>query len=401
MPYKIRRLIMSDGERYCLIVNKVDEMPLYYPNLFLTSFLRKKGTSVSTLEIASTNIIVFIRFLNGNKIELEQRISNGQYSNLVEIEGLVETLRRNFSGLKTNNKVLPINNHVAKGTFGYRIHTICAYLKWLCDIIHKSKGINDKRKVNSFINNIRANKPNPNSYKNFKPIEKTLNDEQIHKLFNLLDIDNPENPFSADVRFRNRLLFLVLYHLGIRAGELLNLQISDFDFVKKILTIKRRHDDKKDIRKIQPLVKTLSREIPLKEELIDAVYDYIFNDREKHAKNKTHDYLFITHGNGKNEGEPLTVHAYEKVISTIKVKDLILNNLSGHMLRHSWNYAFSRSISKEKLRTCSEDKLRNYLMGWSDNSNMCEVYNRKFLVENEKEVIQSLYDYRNKILEGN
>lgn len=71
------------------------------------------------------------------------------------------------------------------------------------------------------------------------------------------------------------------------------------------------------------------------------------------------------------------------------------------MLRHTWNYSFSKSISKGKLKTCSEDKLRNYLMGWSDNSNMCEIYNRKFLVENEKEVVQSLYDYRNEILKGN
>ncbi|WGK57176.1 site-specific integrase [Pantoea sp. SS70] len=391
---------MSDGERYCLIVNKGDDMPLYYPNLFITSVLRKKRVSVSTVEIASSNIIALMRFLNRNKIDLEERISTGQYFTLVEIEDLVEVLRRNLSDLKKKKKLLPIDNHVAKGTFGYRIHTICTYLKWLCDIIHKANGINDKRKVNSFIDNIKANKPNPKSYKNFKAKEKTLNDEQIFTLFNLLEIDNNENPFSSDVRLRNRLVFLLLYHLGIRAGELLNLKIIDFDFVKKIVTIKRRHDDKSDIRKIQPLVKTLSREIPLKEELIDAVYDYVFNDREEHAKNKIHDYLLVTHGNGKNKGEPLTVHAYEKIISTIKDKNFILNNLSGHMLRHSWNYAFSRSVSKDKLKTCSEDKLRNYLMGWSDNSKMCEVYNRKFLVETEKEVIKSLYDYRNRILAG-
>lgn len=401
MPYKIKRLIMSDGERYCLIVNKEDDMPLYYPNLFMTSVLRKKGASVSTLEIASTNLVVLMRFLNRNKIDLEKRILNREYLTLFEKEELVDTFRRNFSGLKDNNKVLSINRDVAKGTYGYRIHTTCTYIRWLCDIIHKSNNINDKQKVTTFINGIRANKPNPNSYKNYKPKEKTLKDEQIYILFNLLEVDNTDNPFSVDVRFRNRLVFLLLYHLGIRAGELLNLRIADFDFLKKTLTIKRRHDDKSDVRKVQPLVKTLSREIPLRDDLIDAVYHYIFNDRERHSKNKSHDYLLITHGNGRNEGEPLTVHAYEKLISTIKTKDSNLNNLSGHMLRHTWNYSFSKSISKGKLKTCSEDKLRNYLMGWSDNSNMCEIYNRKFLVENEKEVVQSLYDYRNEILKGN
>ena len=55
MPYKIKRLIMSDGERYCLIVNKHDQMPVYYPNLFMTAVLRKKRFSTTKMSIAEAH----------------------------------------------------------------------------------------------------------------------------------------------------------------------------------------------------------------------------------------------------------------------------------------------------------------------------------------------------------
>ncbi|WP_261641520.1 site-specific integrase [Erwinia mallotivora] len=208
------------------------------------------------------------------------------------------------------------------------------------------------------------------------------------------------NPFTVNVRKRNRLIFLLLYHLGIRSGELLNLKINDFDLVKKTVSITRRPNDKSDTRKNQPLVKTYGRTIPITNEIIDVITDYIFFDRDLNAKNKAHDFLLVIHGNSRNRGEPLTTHAYEKIISTIKSADESLKHLSGHMLRHSWNYAFSRSLANSGISYESEDKLRKYLMGWSKKSTMCEVYNKKYISEKEKECIKSLYEFRDKVIKG-
>lgn len=42
---------MDTGERFCIITDKVSKMPLYYPCLYISSELRKKNESISTIEL--------------------------------------------------------------------------------------------------------------------------------------------------------------------------------------------------------------------------------------------------------------------------------------------------------------------------------------------------------------
>lgn len=105
---------------------------------------------------------------------------------------------------------------------------------------------------------------------------------------------------------------------GLRAGELLNLKVNDLNPRDYTLSIFRRHDCIEDRRLNQPLVKTGEREIPLSDELALEILDYINNYRNKYTKKKKHDFLFVTHSSCKTVGEPLSVSAYEKIISTIK-----------------------------------------------------------------------------------
>lgn len=103
----------------------------------------------------------------------------------------------------------------------------------------------------------------------------------------------------------------------MRAGELLNLKVNDLNLRNNTLSIFRRHDCIEDRRLNQPLVKTGERIIPLSDELVMEIFDYIQTCRSKITKKK-HDFLFVTHSAGKTVGEPLSVSAYEKIISTIK-----------------------------------------------------------------------------------
>lgn len=75
--------------------------------------------------------------------------------------------------------------------------------------------------------------------------EKSLNEEEIKVLFRLLEIGGIKNPFHKEVQVRNRLIFTLLLNLGLRAGELLNLKIDDFDLRDNTLSVVRRHDSKR------------------------------------------------------------------------------------------------------------------------------------------------------------
>ncbi|EKT7846756.1 site-specific integrase, partial [Escherichia coli] len=372
----------------------------YYQNLFLTTDIRNRGATASTMEIVATNLLIFSNFLDGRGIDIIERVELKKYLSVAEIDDLVRYAKQRFDRLKIINIKSTNYRFIAKRTFSYRIHVFSRYLKWLCGLVHSSKGIHAKYEVDVFIESIRAHIPRNSSLNMNEISEKSLNEEEIKVLFRLLEIGGIENPFHKEVQVRNRLIFTLLLNLGLRAGELLNLKIDDFDLRDNTLSVVRRHDSKEDGRSYQPLVKTGERVIPLSDELAREIFDYISNSREKMTKRKKHNFLFVAHCTGKNAGEPLSISAYEKVISTLKRASPELYNLSGHRLRHSWNYMYSKGIEGAELEYNRRKDLRNYLMGWSKESIMCDRYNYKYISQQEKDVVLKVYKSVSKIISG-
>lgn len=93
-----------------------------------------------------------------------------------------------------------------------------------------------------------------------------------------------KNIYSLRVRKRNELIIILLYSLGLRKGELLNIRVSDIKFEDNMISITRRHDDKYDGRVKQPLVKTLERDLKVSDWIINKIHDYITTDRREYIK---------------------------------------------------------------------------------------------------------------------
>lgn len=397
MSYKIKKFVMSNGERGCLILDRETQLPVYYQNLYLTTNVRNRSATASTIEIVATNLLILSNFLKSRNINIIDRIETKGFLNVAEVDDLIRYARQRFDKQKITNVRLIKMEQVAKKTFSYRIHVFSSYLNWLCGLLHSIKGIHAKYEVECFIENIKAHLPLNKSLGVNDRKDKSLSEEQIKTLFKLLEVGGSQNPFQKDVQVRNRLIFTLLLNCGLRAGELLNLKVNDLNPRDYTLSIFRRHDCIEDRRLNQPLVKTGEREIPLSDELAMEVLDYINNYRNKYTKKKTHDFLFVTHSSCKTIGEPLSVSAYEKIISTIKKSSPVLKNLSGHKLRHSWNYFYSNEIDDSNLDISRKSGLRCYLMGWSKDSRMSENYNFKHISIKEKEVIEKVYDSLRKI----
>lgn len=400
MSYKIKKFLMSNGERGCLILDKETQLPVYYQNLYLTTNVRNRSATASTIEIVATNLLILSNFLKSRNINIINRIEIKGFLSVAEVDDLIRYARQRFDKQKITNVRVIKMEQVAKRTFSYRIYVFSNYLNWLCGLIHSINGIHAKYEVESFIESIKAHLPRNKSLSMNDRKDKSLSKEEIKKLFELLEIEGSQNPFQKDVQVRNRLIFTLLLNCGLRAGELLNLKVNDLNPRDYTLSIFRRHDCIEDRRLNQPLVKTGEREIPLSDELALEILDYINNYRNKYTKKKKHDFLFVTHSSCKTVGEPLSVSAYEKIISTIKKSSPELKNLSGHKLRHSWNYFYSSEIDDSNLDISRKSGLRCYLMGWSKDSKMSENYNFKHISIKEKEVIGRVYDSLRKIIKG-
>jgi len=58
---KQKAFVMGSGERYCLLVER-SGLPLYYPNLYITTQVRNKSLSFSAMESTLSGISVLNRF---------------------------------------------------------------------------------------------------------------------------------------------------------------------------------------------------------------------------------------------------------------------------------------------------------------------------------------------------
>jgi site-specific recombinase XerD len=126
---------------------------------------------------------------------------------------------------------------------------------------------------------------------------------------------------------RNLAAMLLLFSTGMRASELLSLQVSDLDWEKGLITIRRAKGGK-------------TRMVPLAGKAEKALDRYLTHRKRPHGE-----YVFLT-----QLGEPMTYDALHQVFRYLTTKTGIKCN--PHKWRHSAAIQYLRSGGRvEELRT--------------------------------------------------
>lgn len=403
---------MTSGERYCLLVDALSGLPLFYPNLFVTTQSRNRSLSYSSMEATLSSLSVLLRYLEERGEKIENRFQKGDLFKEHELDALrdfcqikfrAQTAKKDSNGIFTLSELREFDKKVSSQTEYVRLTVIAQYIKWLAEqFVGSSKDKLVVLQIGKMEKGLKARRPvkkNRNAEHNVKG----LDEGQIALVFELFRPDSELNPFADEsVRIRNRLIFLMLYHLGIRGGELLNIRIRDIDFGKNQLVIVRRADEKDDPRTYQPLVKTLDRRLPMKDTLVQEIHHYILNGRKNIPNSTKNDFLFVTHKFGPTQGQPLSKSGYQKVIDVVRTASAALFNLTGHQLRHSWNEAFSNQMDamNESPSQEQQEKMRSYLMGWKEGSGTANHYNKRFVRKKANEAALKLQQGMVRVPEG-
>ncbi|MHB1664809.1 MAG: tyrosine-type recombinase/integrase [bacterium] len=398
--YSIKSFIMSNGERYCLLVDL--GVPLFYPNLYMTTQVRNRSLSYSAMETSLTGISILLEFMRERNQLINERFKKGLFLDLNEIDAL-----RDHCQLMIRTKTNPHNSKiflskkyfkeqnrmVSSRTEYHRLTVIAHYVEWLAVYLSENNHTAEQRKlIEKMVRAIKSRRPLRKS-RNQELSDKGLSEKQLELLFELFRPESDLNPFKdKSVRIRNRLIFLMLYYLGLRGGELLNIRIRDIDFSNGQLVIARRADEKDDPRTDQPLVKTLDRRMPMKESLVKEIHNYILNERKYIPNAKKHDFLFVTHKAGLTCGQPISKSSYNKIIHIIRNVSPILYGFTGHSLRHTWNERFSNLMDQmnEPPDEARQEQTRSYLMGWREGSGTAATYNKRFIKRKAQEVAVEL-----------
>ena len=149
------------------------------------------------------------------------------------------------------------------------------------------------------------------SLKRKKTLPKYLSIEEVDKL---LDI-KLETPFD----YRNKTMLEVLYATGLRASELINLDLNNIDLKNMIVNVYGKGSKE--------------RIVPLSKIAVNFLDIYINNYRDKlFVKNqKPTDALFLN-----NHGKRITRQGLYKMIGETARKQGIQKEITPHVLRHSF-----------------------------------------------------------------
>ncbi|MHC6223734.1 tyrosine-type recombinase/integrase [Pseudomonas sp. X10] len=393
----IKHIQFRHGERHKLLVSAQTGIPLYYPSLFITTHVRAGGFSVSTVQAALEAVKVLYAWQAFQGIDLEALFSTGRLLQREEITSLVafsaRLLRKERRQQTAKVLTLKLNagRTVARNTCNVsaqtqftRISTISKYLGFLAETLRVGRVSSAAQsQVSAMVERLNACRPKVRNITAVDRDEKGLDLDIVDQVLECLLPEHPQNPFSdKGVQQRNHLIITLLRYLGIRRGELLNLRVEDVDFSKAVIKVVRRADSPLDSRRHQPLVKTAQRNIPINDALQKTLSDYILHCRANFRQARKHPYLFVAHKAGPSQGNPLSNSSFGKIMATIQGVANGFEVIHAHAFRHTWNYTFSKIIDEAASVTPEqEQKIRAYLMGWSETSDTVNTYNKRHIKE--------------------
>ncbi|WP_404356880.1 tyrosine-type recombinase/integrase [Cytobacillus firmus] len=137
---------------------------------------------------------------------------------------------------------------------------------------------------------------------------------------------------NESLKFRNRLMFKLLYETGYRVSELLHLKIDDFDYPDPTEKTGKIYLIERDTEPPDRQLKTGERTTPVSSKLLQELDDYILYHRpEKEGIN----YIFVSHSKA-NLGEAIGRATVEGILKEIELaSELRFIRLTPHALRHT------------------------------------------------------------------
>lgn len=403
LGYRVANLRLQSGERLPLLLNSDTGAPLWGPALFVITQLRASNLAARTLQQATRAIMFGLQALNHLGIDLEYRLTRGGLLTLDELDALSDLLGLSQEALDqltqkpsipSSIKRRPVSlerarmrtksndqpSVVAPGTKGIRLLYLRDYIKWLTSrrllsLDHRDpirRALSDA--LNQFVERIDARMP-VRMAQDDSHAREGLDLDMQRRILEVIDPNSPENPWkNQHVRLRNQLIFMWLLGLGLRRGELLGVKLSDIDLRSCHVQIVRRADDPEETRRDEPAVKTRGRLLAIDRDLAELTRAYVHGPRRSIKEARRHPFLLVATGTGA----PLTTSGLSKLFIELRSKVPGLpDELSPHVLRHTWNERFSELMDSRGVAPEEEEKLRKQQMGWSDRSKMSAVYTRR------------------------
>lgn len=396
--YAVRTLVLQSGERFPILLNRETGSPLFEPTVYALTELRARNLAAATIEQALRAVLVLYRFTDSRGIDLAARLAEGRLLQLGEVDELARDCRLPLGASSDSHASAAVSAlrvpsadsvwmragkapiDVDAGTAALRLRYIRDYIRWLATdrlqhLERSEAAYTILLDESELVVRLLGQRIPSSASRDFVGQRQGLSSETRERLDEVIHPSSLENPWKgAHARERNALIVRWLKALGLRRGELLGIRIPDINFQANEVRITRHADDPDDPRTRQPNTKTYGRLVPLNDELAQLTRQYIMGVRRVFAGARKHDFLFVANGTGA----PLTLGAMNHIFTVLRRKCPDLpDDLSPHVLRHTWNDHFSELMDEKGVPEEIEHKMRSRLMGWSETSKTATTYTRR------------------------
>jgi integrase len=390
MDYTIKTFIANDGERFSQLYEAGEPgFPLFYPTAYIARSIRP-STTHETQKVYLATIKRICEWEFSRNIDLATCFHSRKFLSAIQIDDLSDFLRASKLGSKGSVISSPkYNTYVAYAA---------GYIRWLAQEVITDSNTRNVRdaveKQNNMLLKKKRRKAGSKSARDRRVVTTKLPSQSRNKLLDLFDqpFDSLRKPQDRGSRLRNVVMLRVLYETGMRSGELLSLKLKNFIEAggddSAYLDIDRNHHDAIDTRLHQPVAKTLGRRVPISRSLEEQLTEYRNNWRAEIPRVgfSDEDYIFIVHRGGHSQGKALPKTAFSSGLANLKQIFNSLMPIYPHLLRHDWNYRFSKQADYEGMSLEEERTLREQLMGWAPDSAMSRRYNLRHIEKKSHEI---------------
>jgi len=389
MKYTVKTFITNSGERFSQLYEAdTPGFPLFYPTAFIARSIRPSATH-ETQKVYLAAIKRVSEWESRRNIDLASRFHNRSFFSAAEIDDLTNYLRK--------RKLSDKGSVISSPKYNTYVAYAAAYLRWLALEVINDSNTRDARDAietqDTMLLKKKRRKTGSKCAHEQTILAARLSPEARNQL-----LDCFEQPFTGirkpqdfGPRLRNLVMLRIIYETGIRLGELLSLKLKSFIEASggdsAYLHIQRNHHDAVDTRLNQPAAKTLGRIVPISERLEDQLKEYRDNWRSEIPRVgfSDEDFIFVVHRGGRSQGKALQKTAFGTGLINLKRSYPALLLIHPHLLRHDWNYRFSKQADREGMPFEQERTLREQLMGWAPDSPMSRLYNRRHIEEKSYE----------------
>jgi integrase len=396
MPnFFIKTLLLETGERLPLLCSK--DGPLIEPVLFALS-LRAKSSAANTIQQAMRSVAVLQQTLDRLGIDLNQRIAQGMYLALNEVDQIVGDAKLQAGELEKQpglatisrpRKVISMEQarlnltrskvpgEVSSNTTAIRLFYIRAYLNWHIQV--RALRIDTNLAVRADIlalgklvdKAIRERTPSTTGNSKGERLGLTVEGQQL--LLQVIEPNHPLNPWaSPHAKERNALIVHMLLELGVRRGELLGIRTSDIRAQSQEVNIELRPDDKEDPRLYEPNGKTKDRILAVSSQSLRRISSYVQGARYDIKLARKNPFLLVA-----STGEPLSISGFNKLFKALQESTPELKMVIPHLLRHTFNDNMAEELEKSGMEDSQIHETLCRLNGWTDRSNMPFKYTKR------------------------